>query len=116
MWKWDHVDLQPLRVPTGWMVKYNRLMEVDPDPAALDLDAALWFFKQDLLQVYSPGRNRLVDVGWTPDGDLAEGAYGLVVYEGNFHGQLLHEFDTRSRPDLVAELERVFHAAGFHPM
>jgi hypothetical protein len=31
----------------------------------------------------------------------------LVVYEGDFRGTLLHEFRTRSRLELVAELERV---------
>jgi hypothetical protein len=113
---WNHVRLQPLRVPTGWVAFYNQLLELDPDPAALDRDAALAFFKQDLLQFHCPGRNRLVDVGWYPDGDLVGGEYGLVVYEGDFHGRLLHEFATRSRADLVAELERVLEKAGFYPI
>jgi hypothetical protein len=55
-------------------------------------------------------------VGWYPHGDLAEGEYGLVVYEGDFRGRLLHEYSTRSRRELVRELERVLEEAGFHPL
>jgi len=116
MAEWGHVRLQPLRVPTGWVVFYNQLLELDPDPATLDRDAALAFFKQDLLQFRCPGRDRLVDVGWYDDGDLTDGEYRLVVYEGDFRGRLLHEYATRSRAELVGELERVLDKAGFHPM
>jgi hypothetical protein len=113
---WDEVRLQPLRVPTGWLASYNQLLELDPDPALLDREAAIAFFKQDLLQFTRPGCNRLVDVGWYPDGDLVEGGYRLVVYEGDFRGRLLHTYDTRSRSELVAELERVLESAGQHPL
>lgn len=113
---WRDVKLQPLRVPTGWMISYYQLLELDPDSALLDRDAAIAFFKQDLLQFYLPRGDRLVDVGWYPDGDLADGAYKLVVYEGDFRGRLLHEYRTRSRVELVAELERVLDAAGTHPL
>jgi hypothetical protein len=111
-----NVGLQPLRIPAGWLVSYNQLAELDPDPAALDREAALAFFGQDLLQFERPACNRLVDVGWYPHGDLTEGQYRLVVYEGDFRGRLLHEFATRSRTALVAELERVLEAAGRHPL
>lgn len=103
----DEVRLQPLRIPTGWVVSYNQLYELDPDPAVIDRELALSFFGQDMLQIKHPHINRLVDVGWYPHGDLHEGAFGLVVYEGDFRGTLLHEFRTRSRLELVAELERV---------
>ena len=112
----NDVGLQPLRIPTGWVVSYNRLFELDPDPAALSHDEAVAFFGEDLLQFVRPGCNRLVDVGWYPHGDLVGGRYGLAVYEGDFRGRLLHEFATRSRSALVAELERVLEAAGQHPL
>jgi hypothetical protein len=115
MASWDHVRLQPIRIPTGWLVSYNQLFELDPNPTVLDRDAALAFFKQDLLQFTRPGCNRMVDVGWYPEGDLKDGKYGLVVYEGDSRGRLLHKYYTRSRAELVVELERVLDAAGFHP-
>src|SRR5262249_50200206 len=112
----NNVGLQPLRIPTGWVVSYNRLFELDPDPAALDRDEAVAFFGEDLLQIVRPGCNRLGDVGWYPPGGLVGGGYRLVVYEGDFRGRLLHEFATRSRDALIAELERVLEAAGRHPL
>ena len=108
--------LQPLRIPTGWVVEYNQFLDLDPDASSLDHDSAVACFKQDLLQLVLPRHNRLVDVGWYPDGDLAGGAFRLVVYDGDFRGRLLHEFTTRSRVELVAELERVLEAAGRHPL
>jgi hypothetical protein len=111
------VGLQPLRIPNGWLVAYNQLCEIDPDPAVLTSHDEAWsYFREDLLQFVRPGCDRLVDVGWYPDGDLPNGKYRLVVYEGDFRGRLLHEFATRSRVALVAELERILEAAGTHPL
>lgn len=66
-----------------------------------------WIFKQDMLQMSQPRFNRLLDVGWYPEGNVAEGHYGLVVYEGDFNGRLLHRFETRDRHAFVAEIERL---------
>ncbi len=97
--------LQPLRVPTGWTVAYNDLHEIDPSDVAED--DRYTFLKEDLLQLKQEHFNRLLDVGWYPSGNLADGAYGLVVYEGDFHGKLLFELRTADRAQLVAELERL---------
>ena len=102
------LPLQPLRIPAGWHVKYNNgLYKVDPLPGLIPEDDRWWVFKQDMLWMVHPQSNRLLDLGWYPEGDLVSGQYGLVVYEGNFRGRLLHEFDTRDRLVLVAEIERL---------
>lgn len=105
--------LQPLRIPAGWHVQYNNgLYEVDPI-ADIILENDRWYlFKQDMLQLEHPHLNRLLDLGWYPDGDVVTGTYGLVVYEGDFTGRLLHEFLTRSLSELVAEIERLLVAVG----
>jgi hypothetical protein len=96
--------LQPLRVPTGWTVTWNGgLYEVEPDPSAGVED----LFGEDLLQMRHNGRNRVLDVGWYPTRDLVNGSYGLVVYEGDFHGRMLFEFRTRDRRKLVGEVDRL---------
>ncbi len=51
--------------------------------------------------------DRLLDVGWYPAGNIAEGAYHLVVYEGDCGGTLLFDRLTSSRSELVAEIERL---------
>ncbi|MBL8797130.1 MAG: hypothetical protein JNM56_24730 [Planctomycetia bacterium] len=105
------VPLQPLRIPTGWLVEYNNgLHEIDPLPELLPGDERYFLFKQDMLQLHHARHNRLLDVGWYPDGDLETGRYKLVVHEGDFRGPLLHEFQTRDRLTLVAEIERILQA------
>jgi hypothetical protein len=101
------VPLQPLRVSIGWVVEYNTLCEIDPASSSFSAADRRLFFGQDLLQFRHPRHNRLVDVGWYPHEDLETGAYGLVVYEGDFRGRLLHKYSSRSRLALVTELERV---------
>lgn len=103
--------LQPLRIPAGWFVSYNNgLYEIDPDQAEVPELERWWVFKQDMLQMRHEATNRLLDVGWYPEGDLVNGGYGLVVHEGDFHGPELHRFKTRDRLALVAEVERLLVA------
>jgi hypothetical protein len=100
--------LQPLRIPSGWQVTHNDgLWEVDPDEERVADEDRLWIFKEDLLQMVHPQSHRLLDVGWYPEGNLAEGRYRLVIYEGDFRGRLRHQFETRARLLLVVELERL---------
>lgn len=103
--------LQPLRIPAGWLVSYNSaLYELDPDPTRIPEPDRWWLFKQDMLQMRHDRANRLLDLGWYPEGDLVTGAYGLVVHEGDFQGPELHRFRTRDRFTLVAEIERLLLA------
>jgi hypothetical protein len=97
--------LQPLRIPAGWRVTFNKLYEIDP--AVVPDDDRYWFLDEDLLQMLDDHYNRLLDVGWYPSGNIAEGAYRVVVYEGDFSGRLLFEHSTQSRPELVTEVERL---------
>jgi hypothetical protein len=92
----DIPPLQPLRIPAGWLVQYNNgLYEIDPNPELIPEADRWWIFKEDMLTLWHSLRNRLLDVGWYPEGNLEEGHYGLVMYEGDFTGELLHEFQTR---------------------
>jgi hypothetical protein len=75
--------LVPLRIPSGWEVVFNNLVELPPVDAltALERDA---YLAQDLLSLRSsapagsPSAGLTIDVGWSPDGD-ASGAYRLRV-------------------------------------
>jgi len=103
--------LQPLRVPAGWLVEYHALSELDPadEQRVPEADRRL-LFRQDLLQMGHGRRERVLDVGWYPEGDLEGGQYVLVLYDGDFRGRLAHEFSTRDRLALVAEIERLLQA------
>lgn len=98
-------NLQPLRIPGGWLVSYNDgLYEVDPIEAE---GAERWMFKEDLLQLKRPTSGHLIDVGWFPDGNLKDGEYAVVVCFEDDYEQFIHEFRTRDRHVLVAEIERL---------
>lgn len=100
--------LQPLRIPAGWLVQYNNgLYEIDPNPELIPEADRWWIFKEDMLQLKHERYNRLLDVGWYPEGNLEEGHYGLVMYEGDFTGELLCEYQTSDRTALIAEIERL---------
>ena len=88
----------------------NGLYELDPSPEIVPEPDRWWLFKEDMLQLRHERRDRLLDLGWYPEGDLSQGRYGLVVYEGDFHGRLLHQSATRDRAALVAEIERLLQA------
>jgi hypothetical protein len=64
--------LARLRIPTGWTVTSHTLRE--PSEGA-DLPPSIFDLDEDLLQLESPSRGILVDVGWYPSFDP----------EGRFH-------------------------------
>ena len=64
-------------------------------------------FNQDILQFTHADRNRLIDLGWYPEGDYDQGHFGLVVYEGNFRGELLYEMESRDKDEIVSEINRL---------
>jgi hypothetical protein len=100
--------LQALRIPEGWRVDYNNAFyEIDINEGLIPQAERWWLFKQDMLQMTHEIRNRLLDLGFLPEGDFANGSYKLVLYEGDFNGRLLHTFRTRDRKRLVAEIERI---------
>ena len=106
------IPLQPLRIPTGWMVSFNDgLYEIDPSAETIPADKHICFFKEDMLQLHHAHYNRLLDVGWYPEGNLQRGEYALYLHEGDWRtGRLVHEFRTRNRQTLVAEIERLLLA------
>lgn len=108
--------LQPLRITAGWRVDYNSgLYEVDPRPDLDPHDVRFWF-KEDMLILVHERRDRLADVSWHPDSDIEAGQYTLRVYVGDYRGRLLHEYCTRERQALVAELEWVLRAVTRHEL
>lgn len=106
--KLTQIPLQPLRIHTGWQVAYNNgLFEIDPLPELFPDEIPWEIFKEDMLQMTNDRFDRLLDLGWSPEGDLVTGNYHLVVYEGDFQGRLIYELRTRDRLELVATIERI---------
>lgn len=111
--KSSQIPLQPLRIPTGWKVAYNNgLFEIDPLPDLFPDEIPWEIFKEDMLQMHNDRFDRLLDLGWNPEGDLVAGNYHLVVYEGDFQGRLIYELRTRDRLELVSTIEWLLSEIG----
>ena len=105
----EAAPLQPLRVTQGWQVAYNNgLYAVRATP---DTIKWWWLFKEDMLVLVHAGRNRLLDLGWTPEMDFDAGRYRLGLIEGTDHaGRELHAYETQDLEALVTEIERLLEA------
>ncbi len=109
------MNLQPLRIEAGWLVKYNQLYEVDPILGFED-----YFEGSSLLMLVNVSRLKIIDVEWRPERDL-NGKYKLVVlnFVENFNPKsnvFDHDLDwenpylsfsTASRLELVQKLEEL---------
>ena len=95
-------SLQRLRVSGGWTIVWNNF--VDINLSAISDEDSYTFLGEDLLYARHENFNRILDVGWY--GDLNEGTYGMVVYEGDFHGKLLFELRTRDQRLLVEQIDQ----------
>ena len=102
--------LQELIVTRGWSVGYHAFHAVDPTRELVTDREAFSWFKQDMYQARHDRHDRLIDLGWTPEGDWDGGSYKLVLYAGDFHGELLLEIRTKARTEIVTAMNEWFHA------
>lgn len=106
MTEFETPAFQPLRITAGWTVAYNNAFyEIDPDPDVIPDEERWWIFKEDMLQLVHENRNRMIDLGFTPEGDFRKGFYRLVILEGDFSGPELGSLSTRDRALTVTTIE-----------
>lgn len=101
--------LEPVRIPGGWLVRYNDFFT---PIAGADASSHL---KEDLLQLHNSQFDVLVDLGWY--GTVEDGSYGLVAHRGDFTGPELHHFRSTLLSEVVGELEGLLLRVskhGFH--
>jgi len=96
------LELQELKIPVGWFISYNQFYNIYPSEKTVESVDTV--FTEDILQFKNEYRNRLIDLGWYPEGDYNNGAYELVVYEGDFHGKLLYELKSKDKQEIVGSL------------
>lgn len=81
-------NLMPLKIPQGWAITYNKLMDVMPIKGKEEEIDNWEYFTEDLLQIvklsikngkyFIPNQHFLIDLGWYPD-SLINGEYKLVL-------------------------------------
>ena len=102
-------QIQPLRIPTGWNVAWNRLEDVEPE--TLPKDSYGWIdFSQDILLLSRTIKRKKreekteIDLGWYPDCD-PEGSFRLVVIKNGEWEHPFLEFSSRSKAEIIEKME-----------
>lgn len=102
--------LQPLRIPSGWIMEGNSFYEIDP--CFETYNDASWNFSEDMLVLINKQAKVVVDLGWYPE-FKANGAYRLLAVKFfsnkdkmcSSWDHPLKEIRTRSRQEVVAAIE-----------
>lgn len=84
------MNLQPLKIPSGWYVSWNLLTDIDPTEENIHE-----FSGSSLLLINSPSRLKAIDVSWRPEADI-NGSYELkvIILLPNFNSKTnLMEYD-----------------------
>jgi hypothetical protein len=98
--------LVALRIPAGWEVSWNSFYDVEPATMPEDETKPL----QDLLQLTSPRRGLLIDLGWSG----SPPQHHLVMLKGSRSSekpswswdQPLKRFQTRSTAEAAAKIDQ----------
>lgn len=109
---WQH--LQPLRIPGGWTVVFNKFENLEPEE--LDEQDERWLsaFNEDILYMYAASSRKrngeieqqklALDLGWYPDGEPG-GKYRLLAILNDNWEQPLLEFSSRSKKKIAEMIE-----------
>lgn len=105
------IKLQPLRIPSSWIISYNSFTELDPKKIDEE-DRSKWInFTEDLLQAKHLKYNILMDVGWYPEGN-SSGSYGLELIKDNDWSNPLISYETRIKDEIVEKIELLLWQVG----
>jgi|AntRauTorcE11898_2_1112593.scaffolds.fasta_scaffold18627_2 hypothetical protein len=110
-------DLQPLRIPSGWIVEWNTFSEADPLPENRNA-----FMGSSLLYAHNVNLLRAIDLTWEPERDIENGRFLLNVinleeewnesarkylYSGDWEHPHLN-YESTDRMGIVEKLETLF--------
>jgi len=110
--------LLPLRIPTNWIVTYNKFYDIDPIMENGQFVNG-GHFDEDLLVIerYIPNAAKwpryVIDLGWRPSSDF-KGTYGLTLILENFEN-ILREFESRDRFEIEKKLEEWLEILNIRP-
>lgn len=101
------IKLQPLRIPTGWEMSYNKFWEIEPNELKEDDDS--WMhFTQDILQMKYTFKkiNLIIDLGWYPETEV-DGTFRLELIKNKDWENPIKTFESRSKKQIVEKVEEI---------
>ena len=116
----DNYKLQPLRIPSSWLVNSNNLREIDPSEETIE------YFGMYLLEIICSYCHQCIDIAWKPEYDL-DGCYSVLVMntyetfnentmEFSCYSEDIKElsFETKNRFELVQKIEELLGTHKHH--
>ena len=105
--KGNEIELQRLRIPGGWEMVINKLLDVDV--REYDAEDSIWIdFTQDILylkRITTKKEERFgLDLGWYPDID-PEGEFCLKVIVDDDFINPIERFTSRNKDEIVKKIE-----------
>lgn len=99
------VNIHPLRITEGWIVRYNNFREIDPKK--LETEDDRWFmFTESLLQLYHEKSSITLDLGWYPDLS-SDGNYLVLIVKNTDWDNPIQEFSSDDYTEVIDFIE--FH-------
>lgn len=96
-------DLQPLRIPSPWIVTYNGFIGIDPQ--RLFEDDQKWLsFTSELLHLTHHHTGLILDMGWSPEAD-PNGCYELSIIKDKDWLNPIEIYFTKSKEKIVNKIE-----------
>lgn len=107
-------QLQPLRIPSGWTIMFNKLEDLEVETLSEEDTAWLTVFVEDIMYLYKKNKRKRkkqieeqtisIDLGWYPDGDV-NGSFRLIALLNHNWDEPLLEFSSRNKDEIVQTLE-----------
>lgn len=117
--KIEDIQLQPLRISTGWNVIWNQFFDIYPNSKikveGLPNDDVLELFTQDLLQLKNEKRNLLLDLGWIPEAN-PDGAYELTLIHNEDWVNPVTTYKSKDKDDIVDQINLWLKKIAFEEM
>lgn len=106
--------LQPLRIPAGWHIEFNKL--ICTEPQTIDKDDERWFdFTEDIAYIYTVRQRKKdhkiqtqklgIDLGWYPDCN-PNGKFCLQAVLNDDWENPLQKFFSKSTKEVIKRWEK----------
>ncbi len=97
-----YFELSPIRITSGWTMKYNNFTEYDPEQ-----DGAQYCYELNEDLILLENQNLIIDLGWYPAMNL-KGCYIMYLVDKNRENPFLvplDRFQTKSKKEIISKLE-----------
>jgi hypothetical protein len=95
-------SLHPFAFHQNWKIILNEFYNIESTKETFDSDLK-FYFMEDLLEIKNIQNGTFIHVGWYPEFD-PEGSFKIVVFDSDYNGKLIKEFESKNREETANEL------------